>query len=194
MAVVCGSAFAGNEIKMAAMKAKFILSVLGGSMLLGAASLSAQIIYPGPYTNSLPTGQSLKYPAMLENDRDLGEQALFPPGLREKLQLTDEQRAELRPIEADFAKTSQEYQVANQPRIDAAKDAIRVARGSKNEAQIQSARHQLQTVWAGLQQYRDESIRQVKRLLTPDQVTVLEDPANQWREDHANEANDPSAH
>jgi hypothetical protein len=77
---------------MAAMKAKFILSVLGGSMLLGAASLSAQIIYPGPNTNSLPTGQSLKYPATLENDRDLGEQALFPPGLREKLQLTEPRR------------------------------------------------------------------------------------------------------
>jgi hypothetical protein len=176
------------------MKTQFILSAIGGSLLLGAVSLSAQIMDTNANTNSLPPKQDLKYPVTVESDRDLGECAIFPPGLREKLQLTDDERAELRPIEADFAKTSREYQVANQPRIDAATEAIRQARGSKNEAQIQSARHQLQQTWAGLQKYRDESIRQVKLLLTSDQVAILEDPANQWREDHANEANDPSAH
>jgi hypothetical protein len=176
------------------MKNKFILSAIGGSLLLGAASLSAQIMDTNVNTNSPPANQAVKYQVMPENDRSLGERALFPPGLREKLRLTDDERAELRPIEADFAKTSQEYQAANQPRIDAATEAIRLARGSKNEAQIQAARHQLQQTWAGLQKDRDESIRQVKLLLTPDQVAILEDPDNQWRENHVNEANDPSAH
>jgi hypothetical protein len=121
----------------------------------------------------------------------LGE--LSKPRTAPFLRLTDDERAELRPIEADFARTSQEYQAVNQPRIDAATEAIRLASGSKNEAQIQSARQQLQQTWAGLQKYRGESIRQVKLLLTPAQVAILEDPDNQWREDHANEANDPSA-
>ena len=30
-------------------------------------------------------------------------------------------------------------------------------------------------------------------LLTADQITILEDPKNQWRENHGAEANDPSA-
>jgi hypothetical protein len=37
-------------------------------------------------------------------------------------------------------------------------------------------------------------VRQIKPLLTPAQLNVLEDPKNQWRESHGNEANDPSAH
>ena len=176
------------------MKTKFIRYAIGGSLLLGAAALTAQTVEPGTNNISRPLSQTVRNQAMVESDRDLGEHALFTPGLRENLRLTEDEQAELRPIEADFAKTSQEYQAANQPRIDAAREAIQLARGSKNEAQIQSARHQLQQTWAGLQKYRNESIRQVKLLLTPAQVAILEDPANQWREDHTYEANDPSAH
>jgi len=170
---------------------KTILSplILGSALLLGAPPLYAQTVN----TNSLPLVQTIKYQVAVESDRDLGEHALFPPGLREKLRLTDEERVELRPIEADFAKTSQDYQVANQPRIYAATEANRQARESKSAPQIEAARHQLQQTWSGLQKYRDESIRQVKLVLTPDQVAMLEDPANQWREEHHSEVNDPSS-
>ena len=174
------------------MKTQFTLFVIGGSLLLGAPALFAQTTNTN--TNSLPLTQTLKYQVALESDRSLGESSLLPPGLKEKLKLTDEQRAELKPIEDDFANTSEQYQLANQPRIDAAREANRQARESKSPVQIQAARHQLQLVWAGLQKYRDESVRQVKLLLTPDQVTILEDPANQWHEEHGEEVNDPSAH
>jgi Xaa-Pro aminopeptidase len=173
------------------MKAKFTSFIIGSSLLLGAPALFAQT--NNTNTNSLSFTQTLKYQVALENDRDLGEHALFPPGLREKLKLTEEQRAELIPIEEDFAKTSLEYQTANQPRIDAAMESIRRARESKNPANIEAARHQLQQMWAGLQKYRDESVRQVKLLLTPDQLAILEDPGNAWREEHGSEVNDPSA-
>lgn len=176
------------------MKTKFTLLAIGGSLLLGAASLCAQIMDSNANTNSPPLKQTLKYQVAVENERSLGERALLPPGLKEKLRLTDDQQAGLKPVEDDFARTSREYQAANQPRIDAATEAIRQARGSKNEAQIQSARHQLQNVWAGLQPFRTAAVKQVKPLLTPDQLAILEDPDNQWREDHVNEANDPSAH
>jgi hypothetical protein len=171
------------------MKAKFILLVIGGSLVLAAPALLAQ----NTDTNSLPLVQTVKYQDALNNDRSLGERSLLPPGLKEKLMLTDEQRAELKPIEDDFAKTSKEYQIANQPRIDAAQEAIRRARESKDTAQIQAARQQLQQVWAGLQRYRDTSLIHVKPLLTPGQITILDDPKNQWHENHGAEANDPSA-
>jgi vacuolar-type H+-ATPase subunit E/Vma4 len=135
----------------------------------------------------------LKYQVALENDRSLGERSLLPPGLKEKMKLTDAQRTELKPIEDDFANTSQQYQTANQPRIDAAQEANRQARASKDTAQIQAAREQLQQVWAGLQPYREAAVKRIKPLLTPEQLEVLEDAKNQWRENHANEANDPSA-
>jgi hypothetical protein len=63
----------------------------------------------------------------------------------------------------------------------------------KDTAQIQAARQQLQEAWSGLQRYRDDSLRQARLLLTPDQIAILEDPKNQWRENHGAEANDPSA-
>lgn len=172
------------------MKIKFILSLIGGSLWLGAQMSFAQMTN----TNAMPLTQTLKYQAALENDRSLGECSLLPPGLKEKLRLTDAQRSELQPIEADFAKTCLEYQAANQPRIDAAQEADRLARESKSAERIQAARRQLQNVWAGLQKYRDESVRQAKQVLTPDQIIVLEDASNQWRENHGTEANDPSAH
>ena len=172
------------------MQTRFTLFALSSSLLLAAPALPAQD------TNSTTTNtpnQTSQYQAALENDRNLGEQALLPPGLKEKLKLTNEQRGELKPIEADFANTSREYQAANQSRIDAARDAIRRARTTKNTDQIQAARKQLQQVWAGLQPYRATAVNQVKPLLTPDQLAILEDEKNQWRENHENEANDPSA-
>jgi hypothetical protein len=171
------------------MKTRLTLFAIGSSLALAALALPAQSIN----TNSLPLVQTVKYQDALENDRSLGEQSLLPPGLKEKLRLTDEQRAELKPIEDDFADTCGQYQIANQPRIDAAQEEIRRARESKDTAQIQAARQQLQAVWAGLQRYRDTAVIHVKPLLTPDQITILEDPKNQWRENHGDEANDPSA-
>jgi vacuolar-type H+-ATPase subunit E/Vma4 len=101
----------------------------------------------------------------------LGERSILPPGLKEKMRLTDEQRAELKPIEADFANTSRQYQIANQPRIEAALDVSRQARESKDTARIEAARRQLQQVWAGLQPYREAAVKQIRPVLTPDQIT-----------------------
>src|SRR5512140_3705313 len=132
------------------MNTKLSLLVMSSSLVLAAPALLAQ----NTNTNTLPLVQTLKYQIALENDRSLGERSLLPPGLKEKLKLTDAQRTELKPIEDDFAKTSQEYQTANQPRIDAAEEANRQARAAKDTAKIQAAREQLQAVWAGLQPYR----------------------------------------
>jgi Spy/CpxP family protein refolding chaperone len=162
------------------MKTKLTLLIISGSLLLAAPALLAQ-------NNLTANTQTPPYQKPVA-----GERLLLPPGLREKLDLTDQQKTELKPIEDDFARTSGEYQVANQPRIDAAMEANRQARASKDTAQIQAARTQLQDVWAGLQRYRDTAINQIKPLLTPDQLTILEDPKNQWRENHADKANDPS--
>jgi hypothetical protein len=171
------------------MKTKLFPLAIGGVLLLAAPAVRAQ----STNTNSLPLTQTLKYQIALEKDRSLGERCLLPPGLKEKMKLTDEQRAELKPIEDDFAKTSVLYQIANQPRIDAAQEANRQARAAKDAAQIQAARKQLQDVWAGLQPDRIAAVVKIKPLLTPDQITILEDAKNQWRENHVDEANDPSA-
>ena len=173
------------------MKTRLTLLVISSSLVLAAPVLLAQ--NTNTNTNSLPLTQTLKYQVALENDRSLGERSLLPPGLKEKMQLTDAQRADLKPIEDDFANTSRQYQTANQPRIDAAQEANRRARASKDTAQIQAARKQLQAVWAGLQPDRVAAVTKIKPLLTPDQLTVLEDPQNQWQESHPAEANDPSA-
>jgi hypothetical protein len=171
------------------MNTKLTLFVIGSSLVLGTPSLRAQ----NTNTNTLPLTQTLKYQIALENDRFLGERSILPPGLKEKMKLTDEQRIELKPIEVDFAKTSRQYQAANQPRIDAAQEANRQARILKDTAQIQAAREQLQQVWAGLRPYREAAVREILPLLTPDQLEVLEDVKNPWRENHVDEANDPSA-
>jgi hypothetical protein len=171
------------------MKTNLTLFVMSSSLVLLTPVLLAQ----NTNINTLPLTQTVKYQAVSENDRSLGERCLLPAGLQEKLRLTAQQRTELKPIEQDFAKTSKEYQVANQPRIDAAHEANRQACVSKDTAQIQAARSQLQQVWAGLLPYREAAVERIKPLLMPEQLAILEDPKNQWRENHANEANDPSA-
>jgi hypothetical protein len=175
------------------MKIKFTLLAISGSLLLAAPASLAQDTNTNASTNSLPLKQTLKYQVALENDRSFGEHALLPPGLKEEMRLTEEQRSELKPIEDEFASTSDKYQVANQPRIDAAQEANRQARASKDMGKIAAARKQLQAVWAGLQPDRMAAVKQIKPLLTPDQIRILEDAKNQWRENHEVEANDPSA-
>ena len=171
------------------MKTILTLLVMGSSLVLATPALLAQ----NTNTNTLSLTQTVKYQAAFENDRSLGERCLLPPGLKEKLQLTADQITDLKLIEDDFANTSQQYQAANQPRIDAAHESNRQARLSKDTAQIEAARSQLQQVWAGLQPYRETAVKQIRPLLTPEQLEVLENPKNQWRENHVAEANDPSA-
>jgi hypothetical protein len=171
------------------MKTKLTLLVIGGALLLAAPALRAQITN----TNSVPLTQTVKYQTALENDRSLGERALLPPGLKEKMRLTDDQRADLKPIEDEFAATSEQYQMANQPRIEAAQEAERQARAINDLGRIQDARQQLQAVWAGLQPDRDAAVIRVKPLLTPEQIVIFENPKNQWHENHGYEANDPSS-
>ncbi len=171
------------------MKIKLTLLALGTALLLIAPALLAQ----NTNTNSIPLNQTLKYQVALEQDRAQGQRALLPPGLKEKLQFTEAQRTELKPFEDDFAKTSLEYQAANQPRIDAAIEANRQARAAKDATQIQTARAQLQQVWAGLQPDRVATVAKIKPSLTPEQLKMLEDPKNQWREHQDVEANDPSS-
>ena len=178
------------------MKTKLTLLVISSSLVLATPALLAQNNFATNISTSTVTiststvtnTQIRKYQRAFE-----GEQLLLPPGLKDEMKLTEEQRTELKPIEDDFANTSRQYQAANQPRIDAAKEANRQARASKDTAKIQAARKQLQQVWAGLQPYREAALRQIKPLLTPDQLKILEDPKYQWRENHADEANDPSA-
>ena len=126
------------------MKTKLTLLAISSSLVLAASALLAQD--SNTNTNTLPLTQTVKYQKALENDRSLGERSLLPPGLKEKMKLTDEQRGEMKPIEADFAKTCREYQTANQPRIDAAEEANRQARASKDTAKIEAARKQLQQI------------------------------------------------
>lgn len=169
-----------------------LTSVVCGSLLwLGMQLATAQSTNSN--TNALPMNQTLKYQVAVENDRALGEHAILVPGLKEKMRLTDQQRTELKPIEADFAKTSDAYQAANQPRIDAAMDANQSARLAKSTERIQAARKQLQNIWAGLQTDRTASVKLIRPLLTPEQILILDDPKNQWRESHGSEANDPSS-
>jgi len=196
-----GDLFTGPQNKKnKLMKTKFTLLLMSGSLMLAAPALLAQnitaktiYINTDSDSNSFPIPLTLKYHKALINERSLGEHSLLPPALKDKMGITAEQRDELKPIEDDFASTSQRYEAANQSRIDDAGDVSRQVRGSKNTAQIQAARDQSQAVWAGLEPDRVAAVKQIKPVLTPDQIAILEDPQNQWRENHVYEANDPSA-
>jgi hypothetical protein len=173
------------------MNKTFIRFAIPISLLLVSLTLLAQSNTNN--TNLPPINQTAKDQVALGKDRSQGERGLLPPGLKEKMQLTSDQKADLKPFENDFADTSAQYQAANQPRIDAAQEANRRARETQDAGQIQAARKQLQNVWAGLQPYRDAEVVKIKPMLTPEQVKMLEDPANQWHENNGAEANDPSS-
>ena len=178
------------------MNTKITLLVISSSLVLAMQALLAQNAktnaLPLPNTNSVPLTETAKYQAALEHDRSLGQRSMFSPGLKEKMKLTSAQRTELKPFEEEFANISKQYQAANQSRIDDAQEASRRARASKNPAQIQAARKQLQDIWVGLQRDREAAVHRIKPLLTPEQLKVLEEEQNQWRNDD-DEVNDPSS-
>ncbi len=172
------------------MKTKFTVRALGGLLLI-APTLPAQTTFSTNVTTGEVSGSpspiGTNTPARINPREHRGEPLLLPPGTRDKLRLTDEQKNEIKPIEAEFANSIREYKTANQPRIDAAKEARRQARAAKDPIQIQAARAQLQQVWAGLQPYRAAAVTKIKPLLTPDQLKVLDDPFNQWDENQGAE-------
>ena len=169
------------------MKTKYTVRALGGLLLI-APTLTAQTTFSTNITtgevSGSPSPSVTNTPAHIHPRESENEQLLLPSGTRDKLRLSDEQKTEIKQIEADFANSSREYKTANQPRIDAANEASRQARAAKDPVQIQAARTQLQEVWAGLQPYRAAAVTKIKPLLTPDQLKVLDDPTNQWDENH----------
>jgi hypothetical protein len=171
------------------MKATLTLLVMSSALVLGAPAVLAQSIN----IITFPPTNTWTYQAAVGNDLCLGELSLLPAGLKAKMKLTNAQREDLKPIEDDFAITSELYQIANQTRIDDAQDAIRRARTWKDPARIRAARKQLQDVWVGLHREREAAVIQIKPLLTPDQLEILQDARNRWHENHADEVNDPSA-
>ena len=180
------------------MKTKITLLVISSSLVLATPALLAQNTNTNALplltnTNSVPFTETAKYQAALENDRALGKRAIFPPGLKEKMKLTNAQRTELKPFEDDFANITKQYQAANQSRIDDAQESNRRARALKDPAQIRATRKILHDIWVGLQRDREAAVYRIKPLLTPDQIKVLEDTKNQWRESDEDEVNDPSA-
>lgn len=190
---------------MKPMKTRFTLLLIGSSLLVVSALLAQDNFATNVSTNlganlatsaatNISTSSSVvtNAPTRKHPSAFTGEQLLLPPALKAKLKLTDIQSSELKPIEDDFAITSQEYKTANQPRIEAANEAHQQARALKDKGQIQATRTQLQQVWAGLQPYRLAAVAKVKPLLTPDQLKILDDPKSQWRENLAEEANDLS--
>lgn len=177
------------------MKNKLTLLLASTSILLTAPALLAQNTNTNsaPSGNAVPLTQTVKYQAALEHDRSLGERSLLPPGLKEKMMLTKTQRSDLKAFEDDFANTSQKYQATNKLLINNAQESMRQARILKDPAQIEAARTRLQQIWVGLQPYRVDVVTKIKPLLTPEQLKILEASENQWNENHADEANDPSA-
>jgi len=189
------------------MKTKLILLAVSSTLLFAAPALLAQNSSSANLSTNLGANFSINASTNISTSTSpvtnsptrkaqgafAGEQLLLPPALKAKLKLTETQRTDLKPIEDDFAKMSKEYKTANQPRIDAANEANRQAIAAKDKGQIQTARTQLQQVWAGLQHHRVAAVTKIKPLLTPDQLKVLDDPKNQWHKDHADESNDLSA-
>jgi hypothetical protein len=180
------------------MNAKFLLFAIVGSLMLVVPALRAQCItnntiYINSESKDFPVVVTMKYHDAVMCERTLGEHSLLPPGLKDKMRLTHKQCEALKPFEDEFAGMSQRYEAANQSRIDAAGDVSRQVRGSKNAAQIQAARTESQAAWAGLKPCRDSAVRKIQPLLTPEQIAILEDPLNQWHENHVYEAHDPSA-
>jgi hypothetical protein len=108
------------------------------------------------------------------------QELLLLPKVKARLEITEAQQSEFRSIEQDFAVTCRQFKAANQPRIDSALEADRQGRNAKDDAQIRAARLQLQQVWSGLQPYRTAATARLKTLLTPAQLRIVEDPANQW--------------
>ena len=180
------------------MKSKFTLLAISCSVALAAPALLAQdisttTIYTDSTAGSFPVVVTMKYHDAVMCERTLGEHSLLPPGLKDKMKLTPEECDALKPFEDDFARMSQQYEAANQFRIDAAGEMCRRLRGSKNAAQIHAARSESQAAWAGLKPCRDSAVKKIQPLLTSEQFAILEDPENQWCENHVHEAHDPSA-
>jgi len=155
------------------MKTKLTLLVMGSSLVLATPALLAQKHqhqYPLPHPNREIPGRRLRMTGLWANDVSAAR-------LKEKLQLTADQITDLKLIEDDFANTSQQYQAANQPRIDAAHESNRQARPVEGPGTNSGGRAaSLQQVLGRSPPYREAAVKQIRPLLTRSNFEVLENP------------------
>lgn len=139
------------------MKTKLIIAAISSALLLGIAGVQA-----GPGTGDGPRRHGPH-----------GDGGLIPQRLLDKLNLTDDQKTQIKSVVESFQKTRQQYVDGHKAELDAAKAALKEARESGDDAKKQAAREQLRSVMSGLHEQRKAAIEQIKSLLTDEQKQIL---------------------
>src|ERR1051325_5459978 len=119
------------------MRNKTILCIFGSSLLLTASAVRGG----DPAVTNSASAHGGKFPPHRES--------LLPPNIMEKLNLTDDQKTNIKTITDKFEKNRDEYVAAHRSEMDAARAAMQEASKSDDQAKKKAAREQMAKATAG---------------------------------------------
>jgi Spy/CpxP family protein refolding chaperone len=156
------------------MKKQLILFTIGSSLMLAPLALRAEDT-EGPKPGG-PPHREMKHGPKFER--------LIPPGLEEKLKLTEDQKTKIKAIEDSFKKTREEYMAAHKAEFEAGHEAMKAARESNDEGKRKEAGQKLRGLREGMAEHRKVALDQVKSLLTDEQKKLWEEEKQKFQEKH----------
>ncbi len=104
-----------------------------------------------------------------------------PDRLVRELGLSGEQETRLRQLLEEFRQTTRTWWGENGYRVDELRAEWREAREAKDEARVKELREQLKTLLASRLAPRENLFKQLKAMLTPEQVEQVKDAVVEWR-------------
>ncbi len=122
------------------------------------------------------------------------EMRLVPPRLSEKLNLTDDQQAQLKEIEAAYDKERDAWFVGKRDQMAARDAQARDARKAENEAQLKEVRKQRHELMQPLVALRKQHVDKVRGILTEEQKQTLDKSREEFkkrREKHGDKDDAP---
>lgn len=153
------------------MKRTLMLIAIGSALVLGGPAMRAE-------DAAVTTKPAVEGKRHQKGPRE----HLLPPGVVDKLNLTEDQKAKIKGIEEAYAKTAKEYRQAHKAEYDAARAAMKEARESKDDAKRKEALEKLKQADAGLQPQRQAAIEQIKSNLTDEQKAILDQAKERAKE------------
>lgn len=100
------------------------------------------------------------------------------------LKLTENQRKELKAIIIPFHEKMAAWRETHKPQLQKLREEFKAAREAKDHDKVLAVAKEFRTLWETAPHVKD-ILPEIKKVLTPEQVELVKERLEKWREEHA---------
>lgn len=147
-------------------------------MLAGTTSFTLNTLQAAPPTPTPATTRPTTAPSTQPAHEGLFRQLIVD------LKLTENQRKELKAIIVPFHEKMAAWRETHKAQLQKLREEFRAAREAKDHDKVLAVAKEFRTLWETAPHVKD-ILPEIKKVLTPEQVDLVKERLEKWREEHA---------